>query len=101
VEHVGQARAGKSVPWLDDFDAPTRAALEARAKAAAQATGELLPADAAYQLLQGPPPVPLAGVRVVDQSGEHATLEVAFDAGPPQRVEMVREGGRWKVHLPG
>ena len=41
----------------------------------------------------------IVSTEVLDQSEDHATLHVVFDAGEAQ-VNMVREEGHWKVVLP-
>lgn len=99
LQHVARARTEEGVHLLEDFDASTREALTHQATAAAQALGSPLPADPLVQLLQGPPPVLPAEIAVVEQSAERATLEVILDAGGGGPVVMVREAGRWRVHL--
>lgn len=102
VHAAADAHQGKEVKLLEYFDAPTRAALASSAKAAAQATGKNMPDDPDYQLLLGRSNVPaLAEVRVVDESADAATLEVVTDGGGRAQVKMVREGGRWRIHLDG
>ena len=32
--------------------------------------------------------------------GEHATVELPFNPSQPDKIAMVREGGRWRVDLP-
>jgi hypothetical protein len=99
LQHVARARTDDAVHLLDEFDAPTREALTRQATAASQAIGAPLSSDPVIQLLQGPPPVTAEGITVVEQTADRATLEVTLDAGPGGRVVMVREAGRWRVHL--
>jgi hypothetical protein len=99
LKDVTATREGRGSRLLEDFDQPTRDALVARAKEASSATGDFLPADATYQLLQGSPPSAVKSIKVVEQNDDHATLSVELPEGVEQ-VAMVRESGRWKVHLP-
>jgi hypothetical protein len=97
---VKDARSGKSVALLEDFDSATQQRLRDRAQAASKATGDLLPADPAYQLLQGPPPSTPKDVKVLEQKDDRATLAVETGQGPAEKVVMVHENGRWRVELP-
>jgi len=100
AQAVAAAHQGKEEKLLEFFDAPTRAALQARAKAASEATGKNMPDDAAYQLVLGASNVPpLADVKVADEQGDMATVEVVTDGGARGQVKMVREKGRWRIHL--
>jgi hypothetical protein len=38
-------------------------------------------------------------VKVVQQTPDAATLQVSTKAGPAGAVKLVREEGRWKIHL--
>ena len=101
VQHARSAHEGKSEKeLLADFDASTRAALQARAREATHATSEALPSEAAYQLtLGGSAAVAVAEIRVESSSDREAVLQVVLDGGATLPVKMVREDGSWRVHL--
>jgi hypothetical protein len=99
IQHLSHARAGEESPLMEDFDTPTREALTQRATVAAQAMGAHLPADPIPQLLQGPPPQAPTAIKVTEQSEDRAVLQVDVDAGPSGPVVLVREAGRWRIHL--
>jgi hypothetical protein len=100
------ARAGDAAEAWALLSEGSRARLEARAKAlAARVPGtaasgrDLLLGD----LSTGAPR--LAKVTVKDQAGDGAVLVVAVEGGgdpaAPGEVSLVREGGQWRVVLPG
>lgn len=101
AQAVADAHQGKDPKsLLGYFDAPTRAALTARADAAAKASGDdSLKEPGGSMLLGGPGAPPLADVKVLAEQGDAATLQVSTDAGPASTVKMVREEGRWRIHL--
>ena len=99
LHHVAAVRSGEEAPLMEDFDAATRQALTEHAASMSKAADGRLPVDPTVQLLQGPPPVAPTALTVVEQTADRATLEVQVDAGASGRVLMVREEGRWRVHL--
>lgn len=101
LQHAQALHAGKGEKeLLADFDAQTRAALQARAAEASRATSDALSPDPAEQLtLGGASTVPVSEIRVRSLTGREATLEVVLDGGASLPVKMVHEEGRWRVHL--
>ena len=74
----------------------TREAVEARAKEISEASKGVVKNEPALMLFQsGTRPGPLGEVKVVEQNGDRAVLEVSG-----ARVKMIKEdGGRWVVDL--
>ncbi|MBS2026711.1 MAG: hypothetical protein JST54_02305 [Deltaproteobacteria bacterium] len=101
VAQAEAAREGRpSKDFMLAFDSSTRAALLARAKAAAGAAGKGFPEDAADQMsLGGFTPSAVASVEVVQQAENSALLRITTDGGEQGTVRMVREEGQWRVHL--
>ena len=98
VEAARAAHAGAEPTLLERFDASTRAALQARATAASEATNKQMPPDPTYQLLLGDGLAPsVTAVHVTSIEGSRAQLLVETDGGSAP-VTMVDERG-WKVHL--
>jgi hypothetical protein len=104
IELAGEAGAGNAKAQkalLDAFDTPTRAALVAHEHAASVAAGhDVVPDDPIYQLFQGgAPPSAITDIKVVSEAGDVALLQVTTDGGGSGPVKLVREDGRWKLHL--
>jgi hypothetical protein len=76
---------------------PTRTALQARADAVSQASGATAKADPAGMIFQAPPPPP-SEVKLVQQSGEDALLQVKGTQGDGQ-VRLVKETAGWRIDL--
>jgi hypothetical protein len=78
---------------------PTRAALEARARDIATASGGLIKEDPALMVFQsGTRPAPVGEVKVLQADDRAAVVEVVGARGP-QRVALVRDGDEWLVDL--
>ena len=84
------------------LSADTQAWLEARARNAAAAAPGAVPATA-RQFLLGDAALavrPLASTLLLRESADRAVVEVTVQGGDKQQVELVREGGGWKVRIP-
>jgi hypothetical protein len=78
---------------------PTRAALEARARAIATASGGLIKEDPALMVFQsGTRPAPVGEVKLLRADDRAAVVEVVGASGP-QRVALVHDGDEWLVDL--
>lgn len=76
--------------------------LDALAREAAARAPGVVPASG-RQLLLGDASLAsrkIASLELVDSSGDRALLRVAAEGLPPREVQLVREGGRWRVELP-
>jgi hypothetical protein len=84
------------------LSADTQAWLEARARSAASAApGVVQPG--ARQFLLGDAALavrPLASALLLRESADRAVVEVTVQGGEKQQVELVREGGSWRVRIP-
>jgi hypothetical protein len=76
--------------------------LEGRAKAVADTAPGVVPADAKHLMfgnaIAGAKPV--KSVVVLRESPDTAVVKVEVDGATPQEVQLVREGGFWKVQIP-
>ncbi len=102
---LAQGRGDKALSLLD---AKTRAELAQRAKAAHDASGGSVSDDPAKMIVQGNPdfyPVPTPGakaaeVKVLEAGPERARVEAKVQGQPTSVVDVVKEGGRWRIDLP-
>jgi hypothetical protein len=89
-------RRGDTKTAYDALSKATREAVEARAKEISDASKGVVKNEPALMLFQsGTRPGPPGEVKVVEQTGDRAVLEVSGT-----RVKMLKEdGGRWVVDL--
>ena len=76
---------------------PTRTALQAKVDAVNQASGATHKADPAGMIFQTPPPPPTE-VKLVQQTGDAAVLQVKEPQGDGQ-VRLVKEAAGWRIDL--
>jgi len=101
-EFVQLIRARRAAPAWALVSAKSQAQLEALAKAQAEATGAQPteePAALLFELIELAALRKIESVSVVSPIGHEVTLRVWVEGGQTANVEMVREGGRWKVDL--
>jgi hypothetical protein len=79
----------------------TRARLDAHAAAARRISGRvpLAPADF-LSVGWAPPAWEPVGMRLVAREAGHARVEVSSAAGDRFEVQLVRDGGEWRIELP-
>jgi hypothetical protein len=102
--HRALAR-GDGAEVLKLLSQQTREELARRAKEASDATGGAVSADPAAMVVQGTSPLLHDPSRL---AGQVTTLEIRGDrarvraevAGQPTEVDLLREGGRWRLCLP-
>lgn len=92
---VRAGEANEAYRWLSQ---PTREAIERQAQALAKASDGGVGADPQRLAFAPTRGAALTGVRVVNQEGDVASLEVTA-AGVTQRVRVVKEQGAWRVDL--
>lgn len=99
-ELIEAAQAGEPHQAMARLGPRTRARLTNEARRASEQAGrrqlapeELLGAGWAT------PSEPIS-LRVLSRSGDHAAVELRGRDGQRERLELVREGGVWKVELP-
>ncbi len=98
------ARAGDADAVWSMLSERSRALLDARAQeVSARAPKGVLPASGRDLVLGdvAPRPAKLESVVVARESRDAAVLTVKVEGGDPQEVTLVREGGAWRVVLPG
>lgn len=81
------------------LSSPSQRLLAERTKLVAEASGGSIPDNPRALLLQsGLKAREIEGVVLAGMSGERSTVEVA-SGGVTQRVDLVREGGQWRVDV--
>jgi hypothetical protein len=99
------ARAGDADAVWSMLSERSRAALDARAREVAARAPSGVLSSSGRDLVLGDPSASarrLASVVVTRESRDAALLAVRVeDAGEPREVSLVREGGGWRVVLPG
>jgi hypothetical protein len=98
---IQAARAGDRSAVFDRLSRATQRALEERARAATDLVGSSVRYTALELVSIGASddePAPRR-VRVVSEKGDRAVVEVTSAAGTG-RIDVVREDGAWRVHLP-
>lgn len=91
--HEGDAAAAYAL-----LSKPTQQALQSRADAVAKASGGSVKPDPVTLVFQGPPPTPPSEVKLVQQSGGQAIVQVTGPQGSEQ-VHLVQEAGSWRIDL--
>lgn len=94
---LNDLKAGDASAAYTLLSAPTRAALQARVDAVNQASGATHKADPAGMIFQTPPPPP-SEVKLVQQTGDAAVLQVKEPQGDGQ-VRLVKEAAGWRIDL--
>lgn len=98
VQRVRQG--GRDVSLLEAFDTESRARLEQGRARWLQLVPDAGEDEGEFWLIRPAARMPAgASVRLVEESGDVASVEVGVDGGTLGRVQLRRESGGWRIHL--
>ena len=98
--YIEAAREGHVDRILPHLGPRTRARLEADARSAAEASRRPITPGDLLAVGWTAPRYEVIRLREVEAEGDRVVVQVEGAGGVQERVEMVREGGRWKLELP-